>query len=337
LKALQASGEADEETLLNLLRRAHHAEVFRTLARDVEGRLTVEQVADDLSALADVVLNVTSRWVWQLFKQKHRDTPQFAIIGYGKLGGKELGYGSDLDIVFVYEDDHERAGEIYAAYVRKLINWLTVKTGEGDLYEIDTALRPNGNSGLLVSTFDAYADYQAQRGDNTAWTWEHQAMTRARFCLGSDNLRERFDAVRASVINAKRDPLALQQEIIAMRDKLRAARPVKAGLFDVKHSVGAMVDVEFAVQYLVLAHAQAHPSLLANVGNIALLLNAENAGLLPKGVGLAAADAYRTLRRVQHRARLDEQPTQVPQAELAKECEAIVVLWLSVFGETTSS
>ncbi len=337
LKALQASGEADEETLLNLLRRAHHAEVFRTLARDVEGRLTVEQVADDLSALADAVLNVTSRWVWQLFKQKHRDTPQFAIIGYGKLGGKELGYGSDLDIVFVYEDDHERAGEIYAGYVRKLINWLTVKTGEGDLYEIDTALRPNGNSGLLVSTFDAYADYQAQRGDNTAWTWEHQAMTRARFCLGSDNLRARFDAVRASVINANRDPLALQQEIIAMRDKLRAARPVKAGLFDVKHSIGAMVDVEFAVQYLVLAHAQAHPSLLGNVGNIALLLNAENAGLVPKGVGQAAADAYRTLRRVQHRARLDEQPTQVPQAELASECEAIVVLWQSVFGETTSN
>jgi glutamate-ammonia-ligase adenylyltransferase len=335
LKALQSSGEADEETLLNLLRRAHHAEVFRTLARDVEGRLTVEQVADDLSALADAVLNVTSRWVWQLFKQKHRETPQFAIIGYGKLGGKELGYGSDLDIVFVYEDDHERAGEIYAAYVRKLINWLTVKTGEGDLYEIDTALRPNGNSGLLVSTFDAYADYQAQRGDNTAWTWEHQAMTRARFCLGSDNLRARFDAVRASVINAKRDPLALQQEIIAMRDKLRAARPVKAGLFDVKHSIGAMVDVEFAVQYLVLAHAQAHPSLLGNVGNIALLLNAENAGLLPKGVGQAAADAYRTLRRAQHRARLDEQPTQVPQAELAKECEAIVVLWQAVFGVGT--
>jgi glutamate-ammonia-ligase adenylyltransferase len=336
LKALQASGEADEETLLNLLRRAHHAEVFRTLARDVEGRLSVEQVADDLSALADAVLNVTSRWVWQLFKQKHRGTPQFAIIGYGKLGGKELGYGSDLDIVFVYEDAHERAGEIYAAYVRKLINWLTVKTGEGDLYEIDTALRPNGNSGLLVSTFDAYADYQAQRGDNTAWTWEHQAMTRARFCLGSDNLRTRFDAVRASVINAKRDPLALQQEIIAMRDKLRAARPVKAGLFDVKHSVGGMVDVEFAVQYLVLAHAQAHPSLLGNVGNIALLLNAENEGLLPSGVGQSAADAYRTLRRVQHRARLDEQPTQVPQAELAKECDAIVVLWQSVFGETTT-
>jgi glutamate-ammonia-ligase adenylyltransferase len=332
LASLQATGQADEETLLNLLRRAHHAEVFRTLARDVEGRISVEQVADDLSALADSVLKITSQWVWQHFKQRHRDEPLFAILAYGKLGGKELGYGSDLDIVFVYEDEDERAGEIYAAYVRKLINWLTVKTGDGDLYEIDTALRPNGNSGLLVSTFDAYADYQCQRGENTAWTWEHQAMTRARFCLGTPKLRARFDAVRASVINAKRDQAALRQEIVAMRDKLRAAHPVKPNLFDVKHSAGGMVDVEFAVQFLVLAHAQQHPALLANVGNIALLLSAEKAGLLPAGVGEAAGSAYRRLRRVQHRARLDEQPTQVAMVELEKECAAIQTLWRAVFG-----
>jgi len=200
------------------------------------------------------------------------------------------------------------------------------------LYEIDTALRPNGNSGLLVTSFAAFADYQSQRGSNTAWTWEHQAMTRARFCLGSNAMRQRFDAVRTSVINAKRDPSALRQEIIAMRDKLRASRPVKAGLFDVKHSAGGMVDVEFAVQYLVLAHAHSHPALLGNVGNIALLGHAETAGLLPPGVGQAAANAYRTLRRVQHRARLDEQPTQVPQAELAQECAAIVALWQAVFA-----
>jgi glutamate-ammonia-ligase adenylyltransferase len=332
LASLQSTGQADEETLLNLLRRAHHAEVFRTLARDVEGRITVEQVADDLSALADCVLKITSRWVWQQFKQRHRDEPLFAILAYGKLGGKELGYGSDLDIVFVYEDPHERAGEIYAAYVRKLINWLTVKTGDGDLYEIDTALRPNGNSGLLVSTFDAYADYQCQRGENTAWTWEHQAMTRARFCLGSPELKTRFDEVRAHVINAKRDQAALRQEIVAMRDKLRAAHTVKPDLFDVKHSAGGMVDVEFAVQYLVLAHAQQHPTLLANVGNIALLHSAEKVGLLPAGVGEKAGSAYRELRRVQHRARLDEQPTQVPQAELENECAAIKTLWQAVFG-----
>jgi glutamate-ammonia-ligase adenylyltransferase len=334
LASLQSTGQADEETLLNLLRRAHHAEVFRTLARDVEERITVEQVADDLSALADSVLKITSRWVWQNFKQRHRDEPLFAILAYGKLGGKELGYGSDLDIVFVYEDPHERAGEIYAAYVRKLINWLTVKTGDGDLYEIDTALRPNGNSGLLVSTFDAYADYQSQRGENTAWTWEHQAMTRARFCLGSPKLEARFDAVRADVINAKRDVTSLRQEIVAMREKLHAAHTIKPDLFDVKHSAGGMVDVEFAVQYLVLAHAQQHPSLLANVGNIALLLDAEKSGLLATGIGQTAARAYRELRRVQHRARLDEQPTQVPKAELEKECEAIKALWHAVFDVT---
>ena len=332
LSSLQSTGQADEETLLNLLRRAHHAEVFRTLARDVEGRITVEQVADDLSALADSVLRVTSRWVWQNFKQRHRDEPLFAILAYGKLGGKELGYGSDLDIVFVYEDPHERAGEIYSAYVRKLINWLTVKTGDGDLYEIDTALRPNGNSGLLVSTFQAYADYQCQRGENTAWTWEHQAMTRARFCLGSPELNARFDEVRAHVINAKRDQAALRQEIVTMRDKLRAAHTVKPGLFDVKHSAGGMVDVEFAVQYLVLAHAEQHPSLLANVGNIALLLNAEKAGLLPSNVGQAAGSAYRALRRIQHRARLDEQPTQVTATELEQESAAIQALWRAVFA-----
>ena len=332
LASLQVTGEADEETLLNLLRRAHHAEMFRTLARDVEERITVEQVADDLSALADSLLRTTSQWVWQHFKQRHRDTPQFAIIAYGKLGGKELGYGSDLDIVFVYDDAHERAGEIYAAYVRKLINWLTVKTGEGDLYEIDTALRPNGNSGLLVTTFDAYADYQSQRGDNTAWTWEHQAMTRARFCIGDERLRERFDAVRASVINAPRDRQGLRDEIMAMRDKLRAAHHVKPDLFDVKHSPGGMVDVEFAVQYLVLAHAREHAALLGNVGNIALLLHAEKAGLLPAGVGQAAGDAYRELRRIQHRARLDEQPTQVPADTVQSTSASILALWQAVFG-----
>ncbi len=332
LKALQATGEDDDEALLNLLRRAHHAEVFRTLARDVEGRLTVEQVADDLSALADSVLRVTAGLCWQRLKGRHRETPQFAVIGYGKLGGKELGYGSDLDIVFVYEDQDERAGEIYAAFVRKMINWLTVKTAEGDLFEIDTALRPNGSSGLLVTTFDAYARYQQQRGSNTAWTWEHQAMTRARFVLGSKSLESRFDAVRQSVIAAPRDLVALQREIIAMRDKVRSAHPVKRDQFDVKHGEGGMVDAEFAVQFLVLAHSSRCPALQPNLGNIALLQLAEEAGLLPSGVGRAAGSAYRELRRVQHRARLDERPTHVDISQLTQERDAILALWRAVFG-----
>ncbi|MDR6425697.1 glutamate-ammonia-ligase adenylyltransferase [Variovorax paradoxus] len=330
--SLSRTGEADEERLLNLLRHAHHAEVFRTLARDVDGRLTVEQVADDLSALADTTLRVTAHWCWPHVRNRHRELPQFAIIGYGKLGGKELGYGSDLDIVFVYEDDDERAGEVYAAYVRKLINWLTVKTREGDLFEIDTALRPNGNSGLLTTSFEAYERYQLGRGSNTAWTWEHQAMTRARFVLGSTALGTRFDQVREAVLVAPRDREALKAEIIAMRNKLRGARPVKADRFDVKHSPGGMVDAEFAVQFLVLSASGEHPELIPNVGNIALLLRAEEAGLLPEGVGRKAAAAYRELRRVQHRARLNEEPTQVTPPALAAERDAMLALWKAVFG-----
>lgn len=331
-RSLRITGEDDDETLLNLLRRAHHAELFRTLARDVEGVLTVEQVADELSALADATLRVTARWCWERLKQRHREEPLFAIIGYGKLGGKELGYGSDLDIVFVYEDDDERAPEAYAAYVRKIINWLSTKTAEGDLFEIDTALRPNGNSGLLVTTFHAYANYQEGRGSNTAWTWEHQAMTRARFVLGLDGLRASFDAVREKVITAPRDLAALQREIMTMREKVRGAHPVRAGRFDLKHSPGAMVDAEFAVQFLVLSQACEHPELVPNVGNIALLQRAEVVGLLPAGVGQAAASAYRELRRCQHHARLNEESTQVDEHLLQAERAAILALWRHVFG-----
>ena len=334
--AWHRSGEASEEALLDALRRAHHAEVFRTLVRDVEGHITVEQVADDLSALADAVLECTIRWAWLHLRQRHRETPQFAVVAYGKLGGKELGYGSDLDVVFVFDDqdeaDADKAVEVYGAFVRKLITWLTLRTAAGELFDIDTALRPNGNSGLLVTSIAAFEQYQRGRGSNTAWTWEHQALTRARCCAGTPALAERFEAVRREVLAAPRDHAALAQEVGAMRDKVRAARPVPDGLFDVKHSPGGMMDAEFAVQFLVLAHAAAHPALQGNVGNIALLLRAQVCGLLPAGVGPAAANAYRELRRAQHRARLDEQATQFPAASLVRERDAVLALWQAVFA-----
>ncbi|MFO1341409.1 MAG: bifunctional [glutamate--ammonia ligase]-adenylyl-L-tyrosine phosphorylase/[glutamate--ammonia-ligase] adenylyltransferase, partial [Burkholderiaceae bacterium] len=329
------SGEADEGSLLDTLRRAHHAEVFRTLVRDVEQRITVEQVADDLSALADAVLDCSLRWAWAHLKQRHRETPVFAVIAYGKLGGLELGYGSDLDVVFLYDDadepDKDRAQEVYSAFVRKLIAWLTLRTAAGELFDIDTALRPNGNSGLLVTSIDSFERYQRGRGSNTAWTWEHQALSRARFCAGSAGLGARFEATRREVLAMPREPEALRAEVRAMREKVRSARPVPAGRYDVKHSDGGMMDAEFAVQYLVLAESARHPELLDNKGNIALLIRAEEAGLLPPGVGRAAADAYRELRRAQHRARLDEQPTQFDPAQLAAERGAIQALWRAVF------
>ena len=330
--AWQRAGEASEEALLDTLRRAHHAEVFRTLVRDVEGRITVEQVADDLSALADTVVACTIDWAWAGLKQRHRDDPRLAVIAYGKLGGKELGYGGDLDVVFLYDDDDERAAEVYGAFTRRLITWLTLRTAAGELFEIDTALRPNGNSGLLVTSLRSFEAYQQGRGSNTAWTWEHQAITRARWCAGASDLAARFEAVRRQVLCAPRDAAALRDEIHAMRDKVRAAHPGREGLFDVKHGTGGMMDAEFAVQYLVLAHGAAHAPLLDNAGNIALLQRAEAAGLLPAGVGAAAADAYRELRRAQHRARLDEQPTQFPPDTLAAQRAAVVALWHAVFG-----
>jgi glutamate-ammonia-ligase adenylyltransferase len=334
--AWERGGEADEEKLLDALRRAHHAEVFRTLVRDVEGELTVEQVADDLSALADAVLDITLRWAWRSLRQRHRETPGLAVIAYGKLGGLELGYGSDLDVVFLYDDgdeaDKDRAQEVYGAYVRKLITWLTLRTAAGALFEIDTALRPNGSSGLLVTSVDSFARYQQGRGSNTAWTWEHQAITRARFAAGAPAVASRFEAVRRQVLSAVRDPAALRGEVASMREKVRAARPVPAGRFDVKHSAGGMMDVEFAVQYLVLAHGATQATLLDNAGNIALLQRAEAAALLPAGVGTAAADAYRELRRAQHRARLDELPTQFDPETLAAQRDAVLTLWHAVFG-----
>ncbi len=329
-------GEASEDALLDSLRRAHHAEVFRTLVRDVEGQISVEQVADELSLLADATLQCVIDWAWDRHKQKHRPSPRLAVVAYGKLGGKELGYGSDLDLVFLFDDDDENAPEIYGTFVRKLITWLTLRTAAGELFDIDTALRPNGNSGLLVTSLESFNRYQTGRGSNTAWTWEHQAITRARFCAGDASLAERFEDTRRAVITSARDPQALRQEVVAMRDKLRAARPVREGFFDVKHSPGGMVDAEFALQYLILAHAGAHEELLANAGNIALLQRAEAADLLPPGVGRAAADAYRELRRVQHRARLNEQSTAL-DAESAKALEdqraAVLALWRAVFGE----
>ena len=332
----ERSGQAEEELLLDTLRRAHHAEVFRTLVRDVEGHITVEQVADDLSALADATLCCALRWAWKHLKSAHRDEPQLAVIAYGKLGSKELGYGSDLDVVFVYDDpdtDADKAGEVYGGFVRKLITWLTMRTAAGELFDIDTALRPNGNAGLLVTSMASFEKYQTGRGGNTAWTWEHQALTRARWCAGLEAIAPRFEAVRRAVLAAPRDVAALHDEVVAMREKVRRAHPVPAGRFDVKHSAGGMMDVEFAVQTLVLGDGGRHPELQVDVGNIALLQRAEAAGLLPTGVGSAAADAYRDLRRAQHRARLDEQPTQVdPEAMTEASC-AVVALWRAVFGQ----
>jgi len=301
---LTERGRWDAGEGMDLLRHGFHAEMFRTLSRDLAGLIKVEQVADELSALADATVQLALEWCWKELPQRHREQPAFAVIAYGKLGGKELGYGSDLDIVFLYDDPAEGAQDVYAAFARKLVWWLTAHTAAGRLFEIDTRLRPNGNAGLLVTSLEAFEAYQRGRGSNTAWTWEHQALTRARCCAGDLAIGARFEAIRTAVLTTRRDVAALRSEILAMRQKVADGHPNRSGLFDVKHDPGGMVDVEFAVQFLVLAHAADYPQLTADLGNIALLGMAEALGLLPAGVGRPAADAYRELRRIQHRERL---------------------------------
>jgi [glutamine synthetase] adenylyltransferase / [glutamine synthetase]-adenylyl-L-tyrosine phosphorylase len=332
-QALARSGQDDEESLLNVLRRAQHAASFCTLTRDLEGRLSVPQVADELSALADAVLQVAIPWCWQHFKGAHQPAPQLAVMAYGKLGGRELGHGSDLDLVFVFDDAHPDAREIYASFVRKLLHWLSVKTSAGALYDIDTALRPNGNAGLLVTSLQAFSDYQLQRSANAAWVWEHQAMSRARCAAGDTRrLAKPLEALRRAVLCAPRDPAALRAQIAAMRTKLHQAHPAKAGVFDIKHGAGGMIDVEFAVQCLVLSHAAQHPELRHNSGNQALLLAAEKLGLIPSGTGQAASQAYAQLRAAQHQARLDERPATTLAAALSDARASVSQLWALVFA-----
>src|SRR5436190_2088575 len=302
LRTRLADAAGDTERRMNLLREAHQAQVFRLLAQDLAGLLTVERLADHLSALADLVLELTIECAWADLPRKHRaGAPKFAVIAYGKLGGKELGYASDLDIIFLYDDAHEQAGEVYARLAQRLNTWLSSRTTSGVLFETDLELRPSGASGLLVSSLAGFEQYQ----ETSAWVWEHQALTRARYCAGDRAIGEAFGGIRTRILTRERDPIPLAKEIAAMRDKLHAAHPNPSALFDLKHDRGGMIDIEFAVQFLVLANAREFASLTGNLGNIALLGMAAELGLIDKSVAEKARGAYREFRRLQHSLRLN--------------------------------
>jgi glutamate-ammonia-ligase adenylyltransferase len=326
-----AAGDAEEQ--MDLLRHFQHAQSFRLLAQDIAGLLTVERLADHLSALADLILEATVAEVWKQMRGADAPPPGFAVIGYGKLGGKELGYASDLDLVFVYGDADESAPERYARLARRIITWLTSNTGAGQLYDADLRLRPDGASGLICSSLAAFRRYQREH----AWTWEHQALTRARFVAGDPQVGAAFEAEREALLRLPRDRERLAAEVIEMRNRMRAGHPNPTELFDIKHDPGGMVDVEFAVQFLVLAHAHDHAELTRNAGNIALLRIAGELGLLPPPLAAAAADAYREYRRLQHQIRL----TGAPQARVDSESQAdrrgaVSALWSHVFRGTSA-
>ena len=329
LRGQLASRQGDEERQMDWLREAHHAQVFRLLAQDLSGVLSVERLADDLSDLAGVMLQVTLELCWTQLRVRHRDEPRFAIIGYGKLGGKELGYASDLDLIFLYDDQDERAPEIYARLAQRLTRWLTSRTAAGVLFDIDLRLRPEGGSGLLVSSIDAFRRYQRE----SAWTWEHQALTRARFCAGEPAVGAQFEEERRAILRIARDEAKLRRDVLSMREQLLQGHPNESGLFDLKHDRGGMIDIEFIVQTLVLAHAHRRPELTANSGNIALLRLAAKLGLIPGDSADAVADAYREYRRRQHRLRLNgARYARVSAAEVQTQIDATRALWRRVFG-----
>ncbi|HEV8094272.1 MAG TPA: bifunctional [glutamate--ammonia ligase]-adenylyl-L-tyrosine phosphorylase/[glutamate--ammonia-ligase] adenylyltransferase, partial [Burkholderiales bacterium] len=235
--ALAHAGE-DIERRMNLLREQHQAQVFRLLSQDLAGLLTVERLADHLSELADRVLGVGIEEAWLQVRTRHRDAPRFAVIAYGKLGGKELGYASDLDIIFLYDDEDERAQENYLRLAQRLNNLLSLRTSSGILFETDLQLRTSGQKGLLVSSLEAFRTYQ----EESAWVWEHQALTRARFCAGDAAIGEAFEAIRVRILTRQRDVGQLAKDVLAMREKMHAAHPNKSGLFDLKHDRGGMID-----------------------------------------------------------------------------------------------
>lgn len=324
------AADGDTERQMDLLREAHQAQVFRLLAQDLAGLLTVERLADHLSALADTVLEIVLDLAWQLLPRKHRsDAPAFAVIGYGKLGGKELGYASDLDILFIYEDAHEQAQETYARLAQRINTWLTSRTSAGALFETDLRLRPSGTSGLLVSPVEAFARYQ----EKDAWVWEHQALTRARYCAGDKAVGAAFEKIREHILKRKRELRSLKSEILGMREKMHAAHPNKSGLFDLKHDRGGMIDIEFAVQYLVLGFAAKFPDLTGNLGNIALLKMSAEHGLVPMDLAEKARSAYREYRRLQHALRLNgAQYARVPRDQVSAEMSSVLELWKTLFS-----
>ena len=319
----------DAERQMDTLREAHHAQVFRLLAQDLSGTLTVERLADHLSDLADVVLQVTLELCWTSLQSRHCEEPRFAVIGYGKLGGKELGYASDLDIIFLHDDEHEQAQENYARLAQRLNNWLTSRTAAGVLFETDLRLRPDGASGLMVSSIEAFRRYQRE----TAWVWEHQALTRARFCAGDAAVGAAFELERRAILRLERDPTKLREEVLSMRQKLLEGHPNRSELFDLKHDRGGMIDIEFIVQYLVLAYANVHPALTANDGNIALLRLAASLGLIPADAAEKVGSAYREFRRLQHALRLNgARFARVPHEQVEDPVAATLALWRQVFS-----
>ena len=342
--------EDDIEQLMETLRYFKHAHMLRVAASDITGVLPLMKVSDYLTWLAEAVLEAVLDIAWRNLTEKH-GTPQkspgvpcdpdFIIIGYGKVGGIELSYGSDLDLVFLHDAASHletNGGRPIANSVffnrlgQRIIHILNTFTPSGILYEVDMRLRPSGNSGLLVSSLTAFRDYQQK----DAWTWEHQALVRARVVAGSPALAERFESVRKEILSTSRDAEKLQVEVAEMREKMRerlGSKPSvdeESKVFHLKQDRGGIVDIEFMVQYLVLRHAPEKPELLRWTDNIRILDSIEAQGLLEAGETELLREAYKAYRAAGHRLTLQNQSGVIGDQEMSEYREAVAQIWMKL-------
>ena len=340
----------DAEEMLNALRYFKQAQVLRVAAAEVSGAMPLMIVSDHLTEIAETLLRKVLELAWIDLLPKfgqprcvvanvERDA-QFAIIAYGKLGGIELNYGSDLDLVFLHDSAGARQFTVgprpidnstfFAKLVQRIISLLTTRTGAGDLYEVDTRLRPSGRAGLLVSSFEAFTEYQRHQ----AWTWEHQALVRTRMVAGPAVLAERFQTIRREVLQRQHDPVALRREVREMRERMRTELDSStAEIFDLKQGRGGIADIEFMVQYEVLANACHCPDLLIFTDNIRQLDGLERLGILSTADADQLRNAYRGLRRRVHQLKLQEQPAQVSNDVARDERDSVVRIWRQIMEE----
>jgi len=346
-------GQLDPEDLeqqMERLRQFAQGNMLRVAAADLTDVIPLRIVSDYLTDIAEAVLTRTVDLAWRHLLAKHGapteiagENTGFAVIGYGKLGGIELGYGSDLDLVFLHGSRNPMAvtagGDarrkiandvFYARMGQRVIHLLTTRTPAGILYEADMRLRPNGNAGMLVSSLSAFEAYQ----EKEAWTWEHQAMLRARPIAGDPVVMARFEAIRRHVLSRERDPKALRRDVIEMRAKMRAALDKsEPGQFDLKQGVGGIADIEFMVQYAILRWAHQHPDLLDWSDNLRLLEGLERHALLAGDDAKLLANTYQVFRAVYHRNALQESPGLMSDQRLCEERRMVRDIWQTLMGE----
>lgn len=337
--------EDDDEAQLEALRVFKHAQVLHVAASDIAGTRHLMKVSDYLTYIAEVILEAVLAMAWKHLTRKHGfperhdgsrsgQRPDFLIVGYGKLGGIELGYGSDLDLVFLHDGSNQGITDgarpidnavFFTRLGQRIIHLLTAVTPTGSLYEVDMRLRPSGNSGLLVASLDSFAEYQRKE----AWTWEHQALVRARMVAGEEALAERFTQIRAEVLGRGRERSALRREVVEMRDKMREHLGGKAGPggFDLKYDPGGMVDIEFLCQFAVLAMAHDTPALLEWSDNVRILETLEASARLSPEEAEGLREAYLACRSGAHRAALTDRPARAGAATFAEHRRAVTALW----------